>query len=389
MKIGIVLNAVPGYSETFFYSKINGLAANGFEVYLFAKGKKNIDLKCRQHSPLPVHNSVLLRIFFVGLALPLAFLRSPRTMARFCYLERNNGIQWTDLVRKIYLNAHIFPHPLDWLHFGFATVAIDRELVAKAMPCKMAVSLRGYDINVYPKEHRNCYLKLWQQVDKVHSISNYLLKEAFKLGLPQTVESKIISPAIDTKNIRQRDDFEFHKPLRLLTIARLHPIKGLEVAIKAVKILATHGVDCNYVIVGEGDQLKELTQLAQRLGIANRVNLLGRKPHTETVAMLSTADLYLQPSINEGFCNALLEAQGHACLCIASRAGAMEENIVEGQTGFLVLPADESQLANAITNAMGLTKNERKEICLTAAKRVKEKFDIAGYNNAWKEFYEQ
>ncbi|TFB13069.1 glycosyltransferase, partial [Microbacterium sp. 3H14] len=86
-------------------------------------------------------------------------------------------------IEKIYINSTLLKLEVDWLHFGFATMAIERELVAKAIGAKMAVSFRGYDINVYPLKHAGCYKKLWQQVDKVHSISEFLIQKAYALGL--------------------------------------------------------------------------------------------------------------------------------------------------------------------------------------------------------------
>ncbi|MBK7870836.1 MAG: glycosyltransferase family 4 protein [Saprospiraceae bacterium] len=48
------------------------------------------------------------------------------------------------------------------------------------------------------------------------------------------------------------------------------------------------------------------------------------------------ADIYLQYSIQEGFCNAVLEAQAMGLLCIVSDAEGLPENILHGQTGWVV-----------------------------------------------------
>ena len=61
----------------------------------------------------------------------------------------------------------------------------------------MAVSFRGYDINVYPLKHPGCYDEIWSKVDKVHSISDDLYKKALLLGLGRNISYTKITPAID------------------------------------------------------------------------------------------------------------------------------------------------------------------------------------------------
>src|SRR5690606_33804472 len=67
-------------------------------------------------------------------------------VVRYIKLERQEGTAWTQLLKKTYLNAHLLKSKLDWLHFGFATMALGSETVAKAIGAKMAVSLRGFDM---------------------------------------------------------------------------------------------------------------------------------------------------------------------------------------------------------------------------------------------------
>ena len=154
------------------------------------------------------------------------------------------------IIKKLYLNSHIIcSKGVDWLHFGFATTSLGREYLAKAIDSKMAVSLRGYDINIYPLKHKKCYDTVWNTVDKVHSISNYLLEKAYDLGLDRNVKTKIITPAVANyiKNEKQSDK------IVITTVARLNWIKGLTYAIKSMKLLKDMGVDFKYQIIGYKD----------------------------------------------------------------------------------------------------------------------------------------
>ena len=64
----------------------------------------------------------------------------------------------------------------------------------------MGVSLRGYDIDIYPLKHKSCYSLMWRKVDKIHSISYSLLKKARKFGLDNSIDQKLFSRQWILKN---------------------------------------------------------------------------------------------------------------------------------------------------------------------------------------------
>ena len=59
-------------------------------------------------------------------------------------------------------------------------------------------------------------------------------------------------------------------------------------------------------------------------------------PHDDIVKFYKKADIYIQYSIEEGFCNAVLEAQSMGVLTIVSDASGLIENVVDGKTGWVV-----------------------------------------------------
>ena len=265
LRVGLVLNSVPGYSETFFFTKINGLAKQGFEIMLFAWGKTNPDIKCKHILPFPVFEHLVWRAICVVVILPFVFLRSPQAIIYYWKLERKDGHRAKEVFRRMYINAHILTKRLDWLHFGFATTALGRENVAKAIGAKMGVSLRGYDINVFPVKNLGCYTKLWKRVDQVHSISKYLLQRAYEMGLEQDKLSYIITPALSAF-LSPKTDFELHDPVRILTVARLTWIKGLEYGIDAIAKLKMDGFRVQYTLVGDGSEFERLSIQTEALG---------------------------------------------------------------------------------------------------------------------------
>lgn len=386
LHIGLVLSSVPGYSETFFYTKINGLTKAGSEVILFARGETNPELNCKHIRPYPVFQHPLWRALCVVVILPVVFMRSPRAVVRFWKFEKEDGQRAIDIFRNLYLNAHILTKQVDWLHFGFATTALGRENVARATLAKMAVSFRGYDINVFPLKNPGCYTKLWKRVDQVHSISRYLLQRAYELGLPKNKPSFIITPALSTPP-NPKTDFDLHDPVRILTVARLTWIKGLEYGIEAVAKLKAEGLRVQYTLVGDGSEHEKLVARTEALGLKEDVIFAGKLSHHETLLQMRDCDVYIQPSLNEGFCNAVLEAQAVGCLCIASEAGALPENIVHSETGWLVRPQDARALASAIMKTIRMSPAEKMQVSNSALERATTFFTTETHLKYWKEFY--
>jgi len=387
-RIGLVLSSVPPYSETFFKTQINGLAGNGFRIYLFAAGKQNPDLRCTLIKPYPVFNSYLTRMLSVCVVLPLTFIKVPARVIRLYKYEKESGTTATEIIKRLYLNAHILPYTLDWLHFGFATIALGREEVAQAIGAKMAVSFRGYDLNVYPLKNPGCYKKLWKKVDQVHSISLYLLERGFVLGLSRDKPWIVITPALSfgddpEQKIRQ----ELQSPLRILTVARLTWIKGLEYGIKAMAILRAMNIPSQYTIIGEGPDQEKLLFEIHDLDLADRVHLVGKLDHSATLAAMTQTDIYIQPSLNEGFCNSIMEAQANGCLCIASDVGGLPENILQNVTGWLVTSRSPEQIAEAVDRILRMTSVERKQVIQNAWRRMREDFGLTSHIEKWVIFY--
>ncbi|MCG2430480.1 glycosyltransferase family 4 protein [Aequorivita xiaoshiensis] len=387
MRIGIVLSQPPAYSETFFRSKIRGLQENGVEVHLFCQNNNNEFKLCPVViSPRVSKNPFLQLWFFIKeFVLLLPYLS---TLLRYVNLERAERTGWMQVFKKIYLNAHLLKSKLDWLHFGFTTMALGSETVAKAIGAKMAVSFRGFDMVVYPVKNPGCYNVLWKHIDKVHTISNYLLNLAIKHGMPKNTPFEKITPAIDIDLFQSNSSnySSLEKPV-LVTTGRLHWIKGYQSTLEALAILKNEGTDFTYKIIGEGKEYERIAFAAYQLGLKDCVQFLGKLPHAEVKTELEKANIYLQYSIQEGFCNAVLEAQAMGKLCIVSNAEGLTENIMHGQTGWVVPKYSPYLLAERIKKVLLMADHEKSKITQNAVKRVREEFNVQKQKREFLEFY--
>jgi len=389
MRIGIVLSQPPGYSETFFNSKIEGLQHNGFEVILFCQNNRSNFKTCKVEEFSKTTSNPLLQLFWF-LKVYFSLIPHFKNILKWYQLETKNGTSKLNFFKKVYINAPILKANLDWLHFGFCTLALERETLAASKGAKMAVSFRGYDINIYPKKNPGCYHLVWKYVTKIHSISNYLLKEAKMLGLGETTPFSIITPAVALKSLplKEKKDRILSK-IKIITIARLNWIKGIDYLIETAHHLSNEGVDFEWLVVGSGSKQEEERYLYHiyEKRLRDKVKLLGKKGHQETLELLNDTDLYVQTSLNEGFCNAVLEAQALGKLCIAFNVGGLSENIVENKSGWLVQNLQTKKLAEKIIEVINLPTIKKAQITDFTEHRVAEQFSIKQQQQEFVEFY--
>ena len=208
------------------------------------------------------------------------------------------------------------------------------------------------------------------------------------MGLPDTVPVVYIPPAVPSQLFQRRSPISpLELPLRILTVARLHWVKGLEHTLEALARLNDQGVEFHYTLVGEGMEYERLVFAAYQLGISGQVSFKGKVPHEEIAQELEKADLYVQYSLQEGFCNAVLEAQAMGLLCIVSDAGGLPENVLDGKTGWVVPRRQPASLAAKIMDVLSLPEEERLRIRKQAMERVRKEFSLEDQQAKWKQFF--
>ena len=132
----------------------------------------------------------------------------------------------------------------------------------------------------------------------------------------------------------------------LLTVARLHAQKGIPFLLGALARLPR----VRLAIAGDGPDRVALESESARLGISDRVRMLGERE--DVAALLAACDLFVLPSLFEGLPVSVLEAMASARPVIATDVGGTTEVVSHGETGLLVPPEDAGSLADAITTLL-------------------------------------
>jgi glycosyltransferase involved in cell wall biosynthesis len=124
-------------------------------------------------------------------------------------------------------------------------------------------------------------------------------------------------------------------------VSRLVALKNHRLLLRAFSQLDP-GLSARLLIIGDGPMREDLEQLAQTLGAADRIRFLGRRD--DIPALLAISDLFALASNTEGLSCSILEAMSAGLPTVATRVGGNPELIVDGSTGFLVEPGDDTAL---------------------------------------------
>ncbi len=165
------------------------------------------------------------------------------------------------------------------------------------------------------------------------------------------------------------------------TVCRLvEPKKGLGVLLHAMEELKRrHGKPpCQLLVVGDGPSRADLEALTDRLGLSGWVLFAGTR--RDVPRLLQLLDVFVLPSLYEGFGIAILEAMAIGKPVVATTVGGIPEFVNQGETGVLVEPGNVPALADAIdqlladsarARAMGVRGRERAEGCFGIADVVR------------------
>lgn len=161
----------------------------------------------------------------------------------------------------------------------------------------------------------------------------------------------------------------------ILSVGNLIPYKGYADLIEAVALLQTTLPQVRFFIAGRDDGIgPSLEEQRRELNIADtKIKFLGER--RDVPQLMAAMDLFVMPSHEEGFSNALLEAMAAGLPVIATNVGGNPEALQNGQFGTLVEPRDPVALSGAIAEAATSLKQARKRGRI-AAEYVRNKFTV-------------
>jgi colanic acid/amylovoran biosynthesis glycosyltransferase len=368
MKIAFFLNEFPAISETFILNQITGLLRRGHQLDIHARwpgnlasGIQHADVKryslLHRTQYYPVPESKLGRLLNGAHRLARWGWRNPWITFDSLNMWRHGRSALNLTLLHELLPAFELPQRYDVIHCHYGPngqLALAwRDFGALRGP--IITTFHGFDVNKLPRiEGPRLYRTLFSKGDLFTVGSEFLKRRIIALGAPADRIVKLpmgvdLSRFHFTERSKNREG-----ELRLLTVARLVEVKGIEYALRAVAALKMKYSLLHYQIVGDGPLRGELEGLARQLGLANQVEFLGALPQDAVIERYRDAQIFVLPSIvtesgeEENQSVSLAEAQASGLPVIGTRIGGNAESIREGESGILVPPRDFSALARAV-----------------------------------------
>ncbi|MCX6785583.1 MAG: glycosyltransferase family 4 protein [Candidatus Komeilibacteria bacterium] len=261
-------------------------------------------------------------------------------------------------------------------------------LIKKFYNIHYFASTHGLDI-MLPQQQLRKEKAMRQVLDNAEFItanSNFTKKELLNLGYAED-KVEVVYPCSNILMNREineakkqiiRNKLNLNNKKVLLTVGRLVERKGQGTVIGTLPKLLEKFPDLVYVMVGDGPDNAKLKALVFKLGLADKVFFLENISNEELPAYYQVADLFVMPAKNlagdvEGFGIVYLEAAACGLPAVAGKSGGVMEAVVDGQTGLLVDPDNQEELAEKISELL-INRELYKKLANNARSRVERDF---------------
>jgi colanic acid/amylovoran biosynthesis glycosyltransferase len=273
--------------------------------------------------------------------------------------------------------AKLIDDRYDMLHGAFGnTPATAAMILSEITGIPFTFETHAYDLFVdFPFPEAK-----FAKASRIFTISKYhraFLENELKAP-PGKVEILHLSPdRLMMEGLQQaaaRDDL-------IVSVCRLHPIKGLSYALQAVARARNDFPTLEYVIVGDGPLEADLRAEAIQLGIDDCVRFAGGMTNVEACKLIRQAAVFLLPSViasngdRDGMPTAIAEAMQLEVPVVSSDISAIPELVADGITGILTPPGQVDDIARALSRLLN-DRALRAQMGRAGKQKILAEFDV-------------
>ena len=229
------------------------------------------------------------------------------------------------------------------------------------------------------------YVDVFSNIDRVICLSEYARKEVIAKGCPQELTC-VLPLGFDTSRFKPREPRRYLPTgsLRLVSVGRLSPEKGLVTVLEALKILSDEGLrSLDFRIVGTGLEEPSLRRSAKALGVDSLVTFLGEIPGHGVPNVLENSDVLVLPSLQtktwaETQAAVVQEALLMKCVTVTTPTGALPETNAPVMHRFFFAPGDATALAGVLRSVAAMSPLEFQELGEAGRHFALERYDSVG-----------
>lgn len=358
MKIAIIVESFPpqnmGGMEMAAYNIAKHLSKRNHEVHVITSGDNGLP-KERIYNEVCVHYIKLCKtkigiiLFWIGIIISL---------------------------KKI--------HP-DIIHIHSISSGLPGFLAKLFLKIPYIVTCHGSDVYLkwkLKKMRANLVLK---NANGVTALTNHMREEVQKIYSREVI---VIPNGIDlnrftilsTQGFRSRLGIKKNEKI-IIFVGTLRPVKGVKYLIQAMKTIIQEKTTIRLILVGNGDEKQGLQEIVRELNLEKNIRFVGEVPNENIPMYLAAADIFVLPSLSEGFPIVVLEAMASGLPIVATDVTGLAEIIKDGVNGFLIEPRHPEDIAEKI---LFLLSNN--EVLHRIAIQNKEEVKEYAWDNIIKEF---
>lgn len=251
-------------------------------------------------------------------------------------------------------------------------------------------------VSFYEKMER----AIFRNAKHCHAISKHLENHLLKYGLKETI---VIPNGVDIqKFVPDPDKMSTRKKLGfdtknlIVCVSRLEHKNGTHDLISAMNILINNSdasskqsdqaLDIKLIILGGGSEKEKLQEMIDRFGLKDKIFLLGSVLYSEVPKYVGAADIFVRPSLAEGFGNVFIEAMAAGLAVIGTPVGGIPDFLRDGDTGLFCEPSNPKDLAEKIEELI-TDKNLAQKLINNGSKMAREEYNWVGIAKRVRELY--
>ncbi len=344
------------------------------------------------------HDKTKYRVLFASLGEFAPWLREyMQTQGVECFsCDANSRKDYVSAIFK--LSAYLKKEKVDILHVHLFDPSIVGLLAGVKARTKYRVMTRHYS-DYHTRINKNWHVRLDKMCNrlshKIIGVSEHTSDHVVEIeGSPRekvvTIYNGIdfdrVKPSDDDFRKRIRQEFDAEDKFLILTTGQLHPEKGYPYLFEAVaKLKKLTNKPFVWLIAGKGGFEAEFRQQVSDLGCDDVVKFIGFRK--DIPDLMSTADVFVLPSVAEAFGVVFAEAIYLGVPIVATKIGGIPEIVTDGVDGILIPPADSEAIAETVADLINHPE-KLKSLANTGQQKVIERFEFEDMTRKYEAVYE-
>ncbi|CAN1270408.1 Phosphatidylinositol N-acetylglucosaminyltransferase subunit A [Linum perenne] len=185
----------------------------------------------------------------------------------------------------------------------------------------------------------------------------------------------VIPNAVDTAMFKPAPNRPGGSEIVIVVISRLVYRKGADLLVEVIPEVCRLYPNVRFIVGGDGPKRVRLEEMREKHSLQDRVEMLGAVPHTSVRSVLVSGHIFLNSSLTEAFCIAILEAASCGLLTVSTRVGGVPEVLPDDM--IVLAEPDPNDMVQAIKKAISLLPEIDPQAMHERMKKLYDWHDVA------------